>query len=179
MGDWGKRIKIIFGDDGGGSALYNINSGELAPLFRIVEMYGAIFYATSVSIGENPNELLVNFSDFNDVIHPFQLEYLGGGLLRGQDLKISPFVLTPYVQKLNRKGDYEYINVGISILGENAEGFDGKLYFSESTAELVSFVTNGTNAYATRINLYHSTNCAELTTIAINGTYADAGGTPI
>lgn len=180
MGDFGKRIRLVFVSDGGGSELFDIVSADLITRFRLKEdNYGTYIYPTSVTQGANNSELYINFADFNNAQYPMTLEYLGGGALRGKDLTVDAFSIVPSVSwwNLNRKGNYESLEItSVEITGEIAIGFNGKLYLDEYLTLTVE--VNGTVADATYEYGYLK-EYLEITTVGVNGIYADANGTPI
>ena len=181
MGDWGKRIRLVFADDGGGSELFDIISAELITKFRLKENnYNTYIYPTSVTVGDLPNTLYLNFTDFNNAQYPMTLEYLGGSL-RGQDLKVEPFTLSATISwwNLNRKGDYEKIELAsIDVAGTNVLLTFYNSYHQEAL-ELDSISIAGTLQLITFYEGKTSEESLELTDISIAGTYADADGVPV
>lgn len=179
MGNWGKRIKITFADDGGGSEVFSVVSAELITKFRLKEEgYGTYIYPLSVSIGEYPNEIYLNFSDINNAQPPYKLEYLGGASLRGKDIPVESFELIPELRNLKRRGDFAYLSMSVDVQGEieKAIFFDGKMYFDESL-EMSACVAGlyKTNGFAEG---YASGRLA-VSNIGVTGTYADAAGVPV
>ena len=79
-------------------------------------------------MGANTNELYINFEGFNNLQNPHTLEYLGGGALRGVDLPVGEFEITPNISwwNLHRNGGVDYVGLSsIEVNGEVAVGFDG------------------------------------------------------
>lgn len=182
MGDWGKRIRLVFGDDGGGSTLYSINPNELVAKFRLKEdNYNTYIYPSSVTVGNSPNELFINFADINQAQMPCTLEYLGGAALRGKDLPVEEFVIATDISwwNLDRHGGYEQIELtSVEVTGDIALGFYGKTYHAEHI-EITALVATGTNAVVTFKKGYTTGENIEITTLAVSGIYADVNGVPI
>ena len=183
MGDWGKKIKVVFADAGGGAELHDVKSSELTSVFRLREdTYMTYLYPSSVTIGEMPNEIILNFQDFNQSPPPWTLQYLGGTSLRGKDLPVDAFDMPIDLKNLNRHGDYEYVKItDISVSGLIDIAFDGKLYADPVGHVVLSNISvAGTNitfvfekAYANQIG------CVKIANIAVAGQYADINGIPL
>lgn len=179
MGDWGKRIKITFQSAGGGDEVYSIVSSELITKFRLKEVnYNTYIYPTSVTAGENANEIYLNFSDINQAQPPNVIEYLGGGSIRGQDLTIDPFSMPITLLNLGRQGTREYLKIdtlemnGTVVLLSFETGYH-KEYLKIDTLEM-----NGTIALCD-FDVGYNTEALELSSATMNGTYCDADGVPI
>ena len=181
MGDWGKRIRLVFADDGGGAELYDIKSAELIAKFRLKEdNYDSYIYPSYVTIGDAPNVLNLNFADINQAQMPLTLEYLGGASLRGKDLPVDSFAIIPNISwwNFNRHGDYEHIELlSVDVSGEIALAFDGKGYTAEHL-ELNTIGVVGENVLI-KISDGESNEYLKLDTVSVIGVYADANGVPV
>ena len=176
MGDWGKRIKLVFDKD-----IYIADSAELITKLRLKEdNYGTYIYPSSVTIGDVPNALHINFEDFNQAQIPVTLEYLGGSSLRGKDSQVDTFSLAADIswQNLNRNGDCEYVEItSINISGEVTIAFDGKLYHNEYL-NLSAIAVSGVCVQLIHNNI-NANEYLNLSAIAVSGVRADINGVPV
>ena len=181
MGNWGKRLRLVFAGEGAESELFDVVSSDLITKIRLKETeYGTYIYPISVTKGANPNELYIDFEDFNNLQNPHTLEYIGGGLLRGSDLPVGEFEIIPNISwwNLHRNGGVDYLEMAVGINGEIAIGFDGKMYYTEYL-EINTISINGTVTDLIFRENKSTKEYLQISSIAVNGTYADADGIPI
>lgn len=169
---WSKRIRIVF--DG---RLYKIPS-DLKNYFRLVEAYDTFIYPYSVTLGQNENELYLNFNDIYRAVQPLTLEYLGGSDLAGKDFDVEAFTLIPSIVNINPSDVDEYLCLsGVDVAGSIVVTFDGKAYDNEYL-RLGEVTVAGTVLQLTFYDRY-TYEYLQLASITVSGQYCDINGVPL
>ena len=168
--NWGKRIIVKYDKN-----LYNVTP-DLKAAFRLKEMnYGTYIYPIAVTYGADNKELYLEFEDFNNANEPLMLEYIGTSLM-GLDLEVDTFETYPALKNLNYKGNFEYLETGINVIGEMFVAFDGKAYLDEHVQ--ASIAVSGTQYLVTYKEGYLQKEHVEMS-VNVTGIYCDVNGVPI
>lgn len=171
-GDWGRRVKLVFD-----SKVWHV-SPLIKDSFRLVEtLYNTYLYPISVTYGDVENEMYINFDNMNQAVEPLFIEYLGGTTLGSEDVPMDAFYTQVAIKNLNNHGDYEFVYADLSLTGELAEAFNGKLYETEylqtATMDLggsfftATFTQLKEDEYMTASNM------------SLTGQYCDVNGIPL
>lgn len=171
MGNWGKRIKLTFDRE-----VHHISSIE-ATRFRLVNDLGEAMYPFGVMPGEVNTEVLLEFTDFNSIRGPNTLECLGCIAMGSPDLPFGGFSVSIGLCNLwPVPSDFEYINLGLSMVGEYTEAPIPECYESEYIQ--IDMSMSGQYAEAPEKDKRYTKEYIQ-TTLSMAGQYCDINGVPL